>query len=36
MIEFLQAYTGVLNLIEFVGGYIPAFLYNNQVLAFTY
>ncbi|XP_031378771.1 uncharacterized protein LOC116194160 isoform X2 [Punica granatum] len=24
------AYTGLLNLIEFVGGYIPAFLYNNQ------
>nr|XP_023873101.1 uncharacterized protein LOC111985675 [Quercus suber]POE85008.1 hypothetical protein CFP56_61331 [Quercus suber] len=29
------AYTGVLNLIEFVGGYIPAFLYNNQELLVT-
>ncbi|KAM7526705.1 hypothetical protein LguiA_016607 [Lonicera macranthoides] len=28
-------YTGVLNLIEFTGGYIPAFLYNNQELAIT-
>ncbi|KDP23709.1 hypothetical protein JCGZ_23542 [Jatropha curcas] len=24
------AYTGILNLIEFAGSYIPAFLYNNQ------
>lgn len=29
------AYTGVLNLIEFVGSYIPAFLYNNQELVVT-
>ncbi|KAG2693941.1 hypothetical protein I3760_08G118600 [Carya illinoinensis] len=29
------AYTGLLNLIEFVGGYIPAFLYNNQELLVT-
>lgn len=28
-------YTGVLNLIEYVGGYIPAFLYNNQELLVT-
>ncbi|KAK9291819.1 hypothetical protein L1049_019769 [Liquidambar formosana] len=29
------AYTGILNAIEFVGGYIPAFLYNNQELLIT-
>ncbi|XP_057962553.1 protein CHLOROPLAST J-LIKE DOMAIN 1, chloroplastic isoform X2 [Malania oleifera] len=29
------AYTGILNFIEFVGGYIPAFLYNNQELLIT-
>ncbi|PON54534.1 Protein CHAPERONE-LIKE PROTEIN OF POR1-like [Trema orientale] len=29
------AYTGILNLIEFMGGYIPAFLYNNQELLIT-
>ncbi|KAI4364559.1 hypothetical protein MLD38_020633 [Melastoma candidum] len=29
------AYTGVLNLIEFVGGYVPLFLYNNQELLVT-
>ncbi|KAF5948157.1 hypothetical protein ACSBR2_027053 [Camellia fascicularis] len=28
-------FTGVLNLIEFVGSYIPAFLYNNQELFVT-
>lgn len=28
-------YTGVLNMIELVGGYIPAFLYNNQELLVT-
>jgi hypothetical protein len=28
-------YTGVLNLIEFAGGYIPAFLYNSQELIIT-
>ncbi|CAI0464802.1 unnamed protein product [Linum tenue] len=26
------AYTGVLNLIEYAGGFIPVFLYNNQVI----
>ncbi|KAF4357910.1 hypothetical protein F8388_005391 [Cannabis sativa] len=29
------AYTGILNLIEYVGGYIPAILYNNQELLIT-
>ncbi|KAJ7978179.1 Chloroplast J-like domain 1 [Quillaja saponaria] len=29
------AYTGILNLIEFAGSYIPAFLYNNQELIIT-
>ncbi|XP_062086788.1 protein CHLOROPLAST J-LIKE DOMAIN 1, chloroplastic-like [Humulus lupulus] len=29
------AYTGILNLIEYVGGYIPALLYNNQVSPFS-
>ncbi|XP_050936342.1 protein CHLOROPLAST J-LIKE DOMAIN 1, chloroplastic isoform X2 [Cucumis melo] len=29
------AYTGVLNFIEFMGGYIPVFLYNNQELLVT-
>ncbi|XP_062178298.1 protein CHLOROPLAST J-LIKE DOMAIN 1, chloroplastic [Alnus glutinosa] len=29
------AFTGLLNLIEFVGSYIPAFLYNNQELLVT-
>ncbi|XP_039059243.1 uncharacterized protein LOC120202951 [Hibiscus syriacus] len=29
------AYTGVLNLIEYIGGYIPLFLYNNQELIVT-
>ncbi|XP_030460705.1 protein CHLOROPLAST J-LIKE DOMAIN 1, chloroplastic [Syzygium oleosum] len=29
------AYTGLLNLIEFVGSFIPAFLYNNQELLVT-
>ncbi|XP_010043287.2 uncharacterized protein LOC104432531 [Eucalyptus grandis] len=29
------AYTGLLNLIEFVGSFIPAFLYNNQELIVT-
>ncbi|KAL5566881.1 hypothetical protein UlMin_030045 [Ulmus minor] len=29
------AYTGILNLIEFLGGYIPAFLYNNQEIFIT-
>lgn len=29
------AYTGVLNLIEFLGHYIPVFLYNNQELFIT-
>lgn len=29
------AYTGVLNLIEFMGGYIPTLLYNNQELLIT-
>uniref|UniRef100_A0A7N0UEB8 Uncharacterized protein n=1 Tax=Kalanchoe fedtschenkoi TaxID=63787 RepID=A0A7N0UEB8_KALFE len=28
-------YTGVLNLIEFTGGFIPGFLYNNQELIIT-
>ncbi|KAK6136083.1 hypothetical protein DH2020_030188 [Rehmannia glutinosa] len=28
-------YTGVLNVIEFAGGYIPVFLYNNQELLVT-
>uniref|UniRef100_A0A5B7BR11 Chloroplast J-like domain 1 n=1 Tax=Davidia involucrata TaxID=16924 RepID=A0A5B7BR11_DAVIN len=28
-------FTGLLNLIEFVGSYIPAFLYNNQELLVT-
>lgn len=28
-------YTGVLNVIEFVGGFIPAFLFNNQELLIT-
>ncbi|KAL6976999.1 Protein CHLOROPLAST J-LIKE DOMAIN 1, chloroplastic [Sarracenia purpurea var. burkii] len=28
-------FTGILNLIEFVGSYIPAFLYNNQELFIT-
>ncbi|KAK6915345.1 Protein CHAPERONE-LIKE PROTEIN OF POR1-like [Dillenia turbinata] len=27
-----MGFTGILNIIEFVGGYIPAFLYNNQYL----
>uniref|UniRef100_A0A6N2KHK0 J domain-containing protein n=1 Tax=Salix viminalis TaxID=40686 RepID=A0A6N2KHK0_SALVM len=29
------AYTGILNLIEMAGSYIPAFLYNNQELLIT-
>ncbi|GMI79571.1 Chloroplast J-like domain 1 [Hibiscus trionum] len=29
------AYTGVLNLIEYIAGYIPLFLYNNQELIVT-
>ncbi|CAI0464801.1 unnamed protein product [Linum tenue] len=29
------AYTGVLNLIEYAGGFIPVFLYNNQELIIT-
>ncbi|KAE8718711.1 RNA recognition motif-containing family protein [Hibiscus syriacus] len=29
------AYTGLLNLIEYIGGYIPIFLYNNQELIVT-
>ncbi|XP_038893848.1 uncharacterized protein LOC120082659 [Benincasa hispida] len=29
------AYTGILNFIEFMGGYIPVFLYNNQELLIT-
>uniref|UniRef100_A0A2P2JS30 Uncharacterized protein LOC105647735 n=1 Tax=Rhizophora mucronata TaxID=61149 RepID=A0A2P2JS30_RHIMU len=29
------AYTGILNLIELAGSYIPAFLYNNQELIVT-
>ncbi|KAI4350097.1 hypothetical protein L6164_010618 [Bauhinia variegata] len=29
------AYTGLLNLIEFAGGYIPTFLYNSQELIIT-
>lgn len=29
------AYTGALNLIEFVGSYIPSFIYNNQELLIT-
>ncbi|KAJ9180045.1 hypothetical protein P3X46_008338 [Hevea brasiliensis] len=29
------AYTGILNLIEFLGSYIPVFLYNNQELLVT-
>lgn len=32
LIHVLQAYTGLLNLIEYVGSYIPAFIYNSQVL----
>uniref|UniRef100_A0A9I9DMZ8 Uncharacterized protein n=1 Tax=Cucumis melo TaxID=3656 RepID=A0A9I9DMZ8_CUCME len=35
LVNFLQAYTGVLNFIEFMGGYIPVFLYNNQELLVT-
>jgi len=27
----MQAYTFILNIIEFAGGFIPALLYNNQV-----
>ncbi|KAG6750678.1 hypothetical protein POTOM_045186 [Populus tomentosa] len=30
------AYTGILNLIEMAGSYIPVFLYNNQVVTLTY
>ncbi|EEF40376.1 conserved hypothetical protein [Ricinus communis] len=29
------AYTGILNLIEFIGSYIPVFLFNNQELIVT-
>lgn len=29
------AYTGILNLIEYAGGFIPAFLFDNQELAVT-
>ncbi|CAK9326969.1 unnamed protein product [Citrullus colocynthis] len=29
------AYTGILNFIEFIGSYIPVFLYNNQELLIT-
>ncbi|OAY44301.1 uncharacterized protein LOC110621389 [Manihot esculenta] len=29
------AYTGILNLIEFLGSYIPAFLYDNQEMLVT-
>ncbi|KAJ6951101.1 hypothetical protein NC653_040462 [Populus alba x Populus x berolinensis] len=32
---FGKAYTGILNLIEMAGSYIPAFLYNNQELLIT-
>lgn len=35
MVVFVQSFTGLLNLIEFVGSFIPAFLYNNQVLTLT-
>lgn len=31
VLSLLQAFTGVLNLIELLGRYIPVFLYNNQV-----
>lgn len=34
-VYLLQGFTGLLNLIEFVGNYIPTFLYNNQVLIVT-
>lgn len=27
----VQGYTGLLNFIEYAGGFIPVFLYNNQV-----
>ncbi|KAK4385443.1 hypothetical protein Sango_2668300 [Sesamum angolense] len=30
-----RGYTGVLNVIEFAGGYIPVFLFNNQELLVT-
>lgn len=30
-----QGYTGLLNLIEFLGSAIPLFLYNNQVFLYT-
>lgn len=36
MFVTVQSYTGLLNLIELGGGFIPAFLYNNQVLTLTY
>lgn len=33
LVNFLQAYTGSLNVIEYMASYVPAILYNNQVLA---
>lgn len=27
-----QGYTGVLNVIEYAAGFVPVFLYNNQVI----
>ena len=29
----MQGYTGVLNVIEYAAGFVPVFLYNNQVIA---
>lgn len=34
-VNSLQGYTGSLNVIEYMASYVPAILYNNQVLTTT-